>query len=184
MEGQEDAETSFKSFVQETNILHVNSDLVVEIGFLPNSEQPSVTHTESIRQTVQEAERTNMLHTRCDNESIGVSDNEIDSRTDTIQNIEEYALPEIPGVDYPMYSGNNLSIINFAVYNAKLISYELFMNTNFIGLKLAREFETTLPENRLNTKVSFFFLISSEETYPIIHVIFIQTLNYISIRMI
>lgn len=52
MEGQEDAETSFKSFAQETNILHVNSDLVVEIGFLPNSEQPSVTHTESNRQTV------------------------------------------------------------------------------------------------------------------------------------
>lgn len=65
---------------------------------------------------------------------MGVLENEIDSGTDPIQNIEEYALPEKPG-DNPMHSGNHLSIIHFAVYNTKLISYELFMNTNFIGLK-------------------------------------------------
>lgn len=63
-------------------------------------------------------------------------DNETDSGTDTIQNIEDTVLSEIPGVDNQMHSGNHLSIINIAIYSAKLISYELFTFTNFIGQKL------------------------------------------------
>lgn len=63
-------------------------------------------------------------------------DNETDSGTDTIQNIEDNVLPEIPGVDNPMHSGNHLSIINLAVYSAKLMSCELFMYTNFLWEKL------------------------------------------------
>lgn len=46
-------------------------------------------------------------------------------------------MPEIPGVDNPMHNDNHLSIKNLAVYITKLILYELFMNTNSIGLKLA-----------------------------------------------
>lgn len=77
-----------------------------------------------------------MLYTRFHNDNTGVLDNETDSGTDTIQNIEDNVLPEIPGVDNPMHSGNHLSIINIAVYSSKLISYELYMFTNFIGQKL------------------------------------------------
>lgn len=102
MEGQEDAQTS----VQETNILHVNSDIVCEIGFLPNTEQPSVTHTKSNRQAAPEAEHTNVLHSRYDDDSIELSDNEIDNGT-SIKNIEEYALPEIQVVANPTKSGNH-----------------------------------------------------------------------------
>lgn len=77
-----------------------------------------------------------MLYTRFHNDNIGVLDDERDSGTDTIQNIEKHVLPEIPGVDNPMHSGNHLSIINLAVYSAKLISYELFMYTDLIEQKL------------------------------------------------
>lgn len=135
MEGQEDAETSANTSIEETDTVQANSDLVGEIGYLPNSEQPSVTNKESNRQTVRETEQTTVLYTRCDNDSMGVLENETDSRTDPIQNIEEYALPEIPGVDNPMQSGNHLLIINLAVYSAKIISNEIFINTNFIVLQ-------------------------------------------------
>lgn len=136
MEGQKDAETSVYAWIEETDTVQANSDLVSEIRFLPNSKKPSITHTESNRKTVLEAEHTHVLDTRCHNDNIGVLDDETDSGTDTIQNTEENVLPEIPGVDNPMHTGNHLSIINLAVYSAKLISYELFMYTNFIGQKL------------------------------------------------
>lgn len=137
MEGQKDTETSVYTRIEETDTVQANSDLVSEIRFLPNSEKPSVTHTESNRKTVLETENTHVLYTRCHNDNIGVLDNETDSGTDTIQNIEENVLPEMPCVDNPMHSGNHLSIMNLAVYIAKLISYELFMYTNFIGQILA-----------------------------------------------
>lgn len=136
MEGQKDADTSVYTRIEETDTVQANSDLVSEIRLLPNSEKPSDTHTESNRQTFLEAEHTHVLNTRFHNDNIGVLDNETDSGTDTIQNIEDNVLPEIPGVDNPMHSGNHLSIINIAVYSSKLISYELFMFTNFIGQKL------------------------------------------------
>lgn len=136
MESQKDAETSVYAWIEETDTVQANSDLVSEIRFLPNSKKPSITHTESNRKTVLEAEHTHVLDTRCHNDNIGVLDDETDSGTDTIQNTEENVLPEIPGVDNLMHSGNHLSIINLAVYSAKLISYELFMYTNFIGQKL------------------------------------------------
>lgn len=91
MEGQEDSENFVKTFVQETNILHVNSDLVGGIGFLPNSKQSSVTHKEPSRQAA--SEHTNVLFSRCDNDNIGLSDTEIDNGT-SIKNMEEHALPE------------------------------------------------------------------------------------------
>lgn len=53
-----------------------------------------------------------------------------------VQNIGENVLPEIPGVDNPEQSDNHLSIINLAVYSAKLMSCELFMYTNFLWEKL------------------------------------------------
>lgn len=134
MEGQKDTETSVYTWIEETDTVQANYDLVSEIRFLPNSEITSVTHRESNRQTISEAEHTNVLYTRWHFDSFGVSANEIDRRADTIQNIEENALPEIPGVDNPMHSGNHLSIINLAVYIAKLKSYEFFMNTNLLGL--------------------------------------------------
>lgn len=133
MEGQKETETSVYTRIEETDSVQANSDLVSKIRCLPNSEKPSVTHTESNRQTVLEAEHTHVLNTRCHNDNIGVLNDETDSGADTIKNIEEHALPEIPGVDNPEQSGNHLSIINLAVYSAKLISYELFMNINFIG---------------------------------------------------
>lgn len=133
MEGQKETETSVYTRIEETDSVQANSDLVSEIRCFPNSEKPSVTHTESNRQTVLEAEHTHVLNTRCHNDNIGVLNEETDSGADTIKNIEEHALPEIPGVDNPEQSGNHLSIINLAVYSAKLISYELFMNINFIG---------------------------------------------------
>lgn len=79
---------------------------VCEIGFLPNTEQPSVTHTKSNRQAAPEAEHTNVLHSRYDDDSIELSDNEIDNGT-SIKNIEEYALPEIQVVANPTKSGNH-----------------------------------------------------------------------------
>lgn len=118
MEGQKDAETSVHTSIEETDTVQANSDLVSEIGVLPNSKKPSVTHTESNRQTVLEAEHTHVLYTRCHNDNIGVLNNETDSGADTIQNIEENALPKIPGVDNPVHSGNHLSIIHLAVYIA------------------------------------------------------------------
>lgn len=124
MEGQKDAETSVYTRIEKNDTVQANSDQVSEIGFIPNSEKPSVTHTESNRQTVLEAEHTQVLYTRCHNDNIGVLDNETDSGNDTIQNIEENVLPEIPGVDNPMHKGNHLSIINLAVYSVNLISYE------------------------------------------------------------
>lgn len=133
MEGQKDTETSVYTWIEETDTVKANSDLVSEIRFLPNSEKPSVTHTESNRQTVLDAEHTHVLYTKCHNDNIGVLHNERDSGTDTIQNIEENVLPEIPGVDNPMHTGNHLSIINLTVCSAKLISYKLFMYTNFMG---------------------------------------------------
>lgn len=136
MEGQKDAETSVYTRIEETDTVQANSDLVSEIRFLPNSEKPSVTHTESNRQTVLEAEHTHVLNTRCHNDNIGVLNNETDSGADTIQNIEDNVLPEIPDVDNPMHSGNHLSIINLVVYSAKLMAYELFMYTNFLWQKL------------------------------------------------
>lgn len=132
MEGQKDVYTR----IEETDTVQANSDLVSEIRFLPNSEKPSDTHAESNRQTVLETEHTHVLNTRCHNDNIGVLDNETDSGADTIQNIEDNVLPEIPGVDNPMHSGNHLSIINIAVYSSKLISCELFMYTNFLWEKL------------------------------------------------
>lgn len=136
MEGQKDAETSVYTWIEETDTVQANSDLVSEIRCLPNSEKPSVTHTESNRQTVLEAEHTHVLNTRCHNDNIGVLNNKTDSGADTIQNIGENVLPEIPGVDNPEQSGNHLSIINLAVYSAKLMSCELFMYTNFLWEKL------------------------------------------------
>lgn len=136
MEGQKDTETSVYTRIEETDTVQANSDLVSEIGFLPNSKKPSVTHTESNRQTVLETEHTHVLHTRCHNDNIGVLNNKTDSGADTIQNIGENVLPEIPGVDNPEQSGNHLSIINLAVYSAKLMSCELFMYTNFLWEKL------------------------------------------------
>lgn len=136
MEGQKDAETSVYTWIEETDTVQANSDLVSEIRCLPNSEKPSVTHTESNRQTVLEAEHTHVLNTRCHNDNIGVLKNKTDSGADTIQNIGENVLPEIPGVDNPEQSGNHLSIINLAVYSAKLMSCELFMYTNFLWEKL------------------------------------------------
>lgn len=133
MEGQKDAETSIYTRVEETDTVQANSDLV---RCLPNSEKTSVTHTESNRQTVLEAEHTHVLNTRCHNDNIGVLKNKTDSGADTIQNIGENVLPEIPGVDNPEQSGNHLSIINLAVYSAKLMSCELFMYTNFLWEKL------------------------------------------------
>lgn len=65
-----------------------------------------------------------MLYTRCHNDSVAVSAKDIDSGADTIQNIEENALPEIPVIDNPIHGGNHLSIINLAVYSVNLISYE------------------------------------------------------------
>lgn len=108
LEGQKDTETSVYTWIEETDTVQANSDLVSEIGFLPNSEKTSVTHTESNRQTVLEAEQTHVLYTRCHNDTIGVLDDEIYSGAHTIQNIEENALPELPGVDDPMHSGNHL----------------------------------------------------------------------------
>lgn len=144
MEGQKDAETCVYTWIEMTDTVHANSDLVSEIGFLTNSEKPSVTHTESKGQTVFEVEHTHVLYTRCHNDTIGVSDNEIDSGTGTCttQNIDEKALAEIQGVDDPMHSGNHFYL---AVYNTKLISFEYFVSKNFIGL------DTTFSENRLNT---------------------------------
>lgn len=133
MEGQVDAETSIYTRIEETDTVQANSDLV---RCLPNSEKTSVTHTESNRQTVLEAEHTHVLNTRCHNDNIGVLKNKTDSGADTIQNIGENVLPEIPGVDNPMHTGNHLSIINLAVYSAKLISDELFMYTDFIEQRL------------------------------------------------
>lgn len=133
MEGQKDAETSIYTRIEETDTVQANSDLV---RCLPNSEKTSVTHTESNRQTVLEAEHTHVLNTRCHNDNIGVLKNKTDSGADTIQNIGENVLPEIPGVDNPEQSGNHLSIINLAVYSAKLMSCELFMYTNFLWEKL------------------------------------------------
>lgn len=133
MEGQKETETSVYTRIEETDSVQANSDLVSKIRCLPNSEKPSVTHTESNIQTALEAEHTHVLNIRCHNDNIGVLNDETDSGADTIKNIEEHALPEIPGVDNPEQSGNHLSIINLAVYSAKLISYELFMNINFIG---------------------------------------------------
>ncbi|XP_065922668.1 uncharacterized protein [Magallana gigas] len=106
MEGQKDAETCVYTWIEMTDTVHANSDLVSEIGFLTNSEKPSVTHTESKGQTVFEVEHTHVLYTRCHNDTIGVSDNEIDSGTGTCttQNIDEKALAEIQGVDNPMHS--------------------------------------------------------------------------------
>lgn len=133
MEGQKDAETSIYTRIEETDTVQANSDLV---RCLPNSEKTSVTHTESNRQTVLEAEHTHVLNTRCHNDNIGVLKNKTDSGAHTIQNIGENVLPEIPGVDNPEQSGNHLSIINLAVYSAKLMSCELFMYTNFLWEKL------------------------------------------------
>lgn len=133
MEGQIDAETSIYTRIEETDTVQANSDLV---RCLPNSEKTSVTHTESNRQTVLEAEHTHVLNTRCHNDNIGVLKNKTDSGADTIQNIGENVLPEIPGVDNPEQSGNHLSIINLAVYSAKLMSCELSMYTNFLWEKL------------------------------------------------
>lgn len=144
MEGQKDAETSIYTRIEETDTVQANSDLV---RCLPNSEKTSVTHTESNRQTVLEAEHTHVLNTRCHNDNIGVLKNKTDSGADTIQNIGENVLPEIPGVDNPEQSGNHLSIINLAVYSAKLMSCELFMYTNFLWEKLICQFDTTLPKN-------------------------------------
>lgn len=104
MEGQKDAEMSVYTWIEQTDTVQANSDLVSEI--IPSSEKPSVTYIESNKQTV--LEHTNVLYTRCHTDSIGVSDNETDSGTDTIQNIEENVLPEIPGVDNPIHSGNHL----------------------------------------------------------------------------
>lgn len=133
MEGQKDAETSIYTRIEETDTVQANSDLV---RCLPNSEKTSVTHTESNRQTVLEAEHTHVLNTRCHNDNIGVLKNKTDSGAHTIQNIKENVLPEIPGVDNPEQSGNHLSIINLAVYSAKLMSCELFMYTNFFMGKI------------------------------------------------
>lgn len=144
MEGQKETETSVYTRIEETDSVQANSDLVSKIRCLPNSEKPSVTHTESKGQTVFEVEHTHVLYTRCHNDTIGVSDNEIDSGTGTCttQNIDEKALAEIQGVDNPMQSGNHFYL---AVYNTKLISFEYFVSKNFIGL------DTTFSENRLNT---------------------------------
>lgn len=111
MEGQGDAETSVKTFVQETSILHVNSDLVGEIEFLPNSKQPSATHKEPSRQAAPEAEHTNVLHRRYHDDNIELSDDEIYNGT-SMKIMEEYALPEIQVVANAMKSGKQLSIIN------------------------------------------------------------------------
>lgn len=132
LEGKKDTETSVYTWIEETDTLQAYSGLVSEIRFLPNS----VTHTMSNRQLVLEVEHTSVLYTRFHNDNTGVLDNETDSGTDTIQNIEDTVLSEIPGVDNQMHSGNHLSIINIAIYSAKLISYELFTFTNFIGQKL------------------------------------------------
>lgn len=109
MEGQEDAETFVKTFVQETNILQVNSDLVGGIGPLPNSKQPSVTQKEPSRQAA--SEHTNVIYSRYDDDNIGLSDTEIDNGT-SIKNMEEHALPEKQVLAHPMKSGDHLSIIN------------------------------------------------------------------------
>lgn len=136
MEGREDGETYVKTSVQKTDILQSNSDLVGDIGFLPNSEQHNVTHTESNRHTVIEAHNTNMLNIISDNDTIGVPDTEGDSETDHIHNIDEHASPAIAVVlRPPMNGGNHIPIIDLAIYCAKLISEELLLYTYFLVLK-------------------------------------------------
>lgn len=121
MEGQKDADNSANTSIEKTDTVQANSDLVSEIG------QPSVTQTKSNRQTVHETEHTIVLHTRSENDSIVLLENEMNSGTDPLQNIEDYDLPEIPGQDNSMHSGIHLLITNLAVYSAKLIIlYELF----------------------------------------------------------
>lgn len=134
MEGQEDAETFVKTSVQETNILHVNFDLVGGIGFIPNSKQPSVTHKEPSRQAA--SEHTIVLYSRCDNDNIGLSDTKRNNGT-SIKNMEEHALPEKQVVAHPMKSGNHLSIINLqSIVHVQSLSNYLFIYRNFIGIQL------------------------------------------------
>lgn len=47
MEGQKDTETSDYTWIEETDTVQANSDLVGEIRFLPNSAKPTVTRTMS-----------------------------------------------------------------------------------------------------------------------------------------
>lgn len=138
MKGREDGETYVKTSVQETNILQSNSDLVGDIGFVHKSKQLNVIHTESNRQTVIEAQDINMLNTTSGNDTIGVPDTKGDSETDHIHNIDEdeHASPAIAVVvRSPMNRGNHFSIVNFAVYSAKLISEELLLYTKFLVLE-------------------------------------------------
>lgn len=136
MEGREDGEAYVKTSVQETNILQSNSDLVGDIGFVHKSKQHNVIHTESNRQTVIEAQDINMLNTTSDNDTIGVPDTKGDSETDHIHNIDEHASQALAVVvRSPMNRGNHFSIVNFAVYSAKLISEELLLYTKFLVLE-------------------------------------------------